>query len=163
MNIIEIQASDTLILRQRLLRQALPPQDCYFPGDHDSTTFHLGCLMHGQGLDDENSETAEDLVGIVSMYKRDNDVVHAGCGYQIRAMASDERARGKGVGLNLLNTAQTMAWAGGADYIWANARATAVGFYVKAGYRVVGDVFEIAGVGPHYVVYRNNMNTDNKF
>ena len=149
MKIIEINASDTLALRQRLLRQKLQPQDCYFPGDHDDTTFHLGCLIES-GLPDE-------LVGIVSMYKRDNEAIYDGCGYQIRAMASDENARGKGVGLKLLNTAQTKASARGADYIWANARVSAVGFYTKAGYDVVGDEFEIAGVGLHYVVYTRNQ------
>jgi GNAT superfamily N-acetyltransferase len=149
MKIIEINANDTLSLRQRLLRQKLQPQDCYFPGDDDDTTFHLGCLI--------DSEWPSSLVGIVSMYKRDNETIHDGCGYQIRAMASDENVRGKGVGLKLLNTAQTKALARGADYIWANARVSAVGFYTKAGYDVVGDEFEIAGFGLHFVVYIRNQ------
>lgn len=153
MNIIEINASDTLVLRQKLLRQNLKPQDCHFPGDNDETTFHLGCNRGNKG---SVGDVSDDLVGIVSMYKRSNEAVHDGCGFQIRAMASDESVRGKGVGLKLLVVAQKIALQHGADYIWANARATAVGFYEKAGYKVLGEKFEIAGVGPHYLVYRIN-------
>jgi len=158
MKIVEIASKQTLILRQRILRQKLKPQDCYFPGDDDATTFHLGCKVDGQEM---TGQQEDDLVGIVSMYKRANDEVHSGCGYQIRAMASDERMRGKGVGLKLLVAAQSKAFDDGADYVWANARATAVGFYKKAGYEVHGAEFEIVGVGPHYLISRTCVNALN--
>jgi len=155
MKIIEIASKQTLTLRQRILRQKLKPQECYFPGDDDATTFHLGCKVDNQLMPEQQED---DLVGIVSMYKRANDEVHSGCGYQIRAMASDERMRGKGVGLKLLVAAQSKAFDNGADYIWANARTAAVGFYQKAGYKVHGAEFEIPGVGPHYLVSHRCVN-----
>ena len=145
MKIQKIQASDTLALRKKLLRPNLSLEQCNYPGDSDISTYHLGCMINN------------DLSGIVSIYKRSNEDLHSGIGYQIRAMATCEKVRGQGVGLKLLREAENMAFNLSADYVWANARATAIGFYVKAGYKVIGKEFHVDGVGPHFIVYRTNQ------
>jgi hypothetical protein len=38
--------------------------------------------------------------------------------------------------------------------IWFNARTSAVGFYKKMGYEIVGSEFEIKEVGPHFLMYK---------
>jgi len=96
------------------------------------------------------------LVGVVSIYKRLNSEVHTGCGFQIRAMATCDSVRGKGIGLKLLNSAETCAFDLGAHYLWANARTSATGFYKKAGYTVCGEEFDIQGVGPHFLIFLAN-------
>lgn len=144
MKIHKIQASDTLVLRKKILRPNFSLKACNFPGDSDSSTFHLGCILNN------------DLCGIVSIYKRSNEHLHLGSGFQIRAMATCENVRGKGIGLKLLREAENIAFNLDADYIWANARSTAIGFYIKAGYKVIGEEFHVDGVGAHFIVYRTN-------
>jgi len=140
MEIRQIKYDETLTLRHNILRPDLTREECVYPGDTDSTTYHFGCFMDNQH------------VGIVSIYNKPNPEVHEGNGFQIRAMATCDSVRNKGIGLKLLHTAEDMAFNSGAHYLWANARTSALGFYKKAGYRVCGTEFTIAGVGPHYMV-----------
>lgn len=140
MEIREISPSDTLELRQCVLRPGLRLDQCVYAGDDDSTTHHFGCIVD------------DGLVGIVSIYKRDKVDLYSGCGFQIRAMATAESFRGKGLGLDLLRAAEKKAFTLGADYIWANARIAAVGFYRKSGYTIGENEFEIIDVGPHVLV-----------
>jgi GNAT superfamily N-acetyltransferase len=141
MQIIEIKASETLSLRNKILRPGLDLSLCHYPGDSDDSTHHLGCIANNE------------LVGIVSIYERSNSEVHSGCGFQIRAMATCETVRGQGLGLNLLKAAQEKAFDSGANYIWANARASAIGFYRRAGYTIGDNEFQIEGVGPHFLIF----------
>jgi hypothetical protein len=39
------------------------------------------------------------------------------------------------------------------DYLWCNARKRALPFYINMGFEVISDEFEVAGIGPHYVLY----------
>jgi len=141
----KIKASETLLLRRNILRPGLTLEQCNFFGDEDDSTIHLGCFLDAT------------LVGVVSIYKRSNSDVHTGCGFQIRAMATCDSVRGKGIGLKLLNSAETCAFdLVGAHYLWANARTSAIGFYKKAGYTVCGEEFDIEGVGPHFLIFLAN-------
>ncbi|MGI8983191.1 MAG: GNAT family N-acetyltransferase, partial [Acidimicrobiales bacterium] len=47
--------------------------------------------------------------------------------------------------------ADEVAGAGGAE-LWCNARMSAVGFYLRAGFEVVSDEFDVAGIGAHVVM-----------
>ena len=142
MEIHEIQASETWVLRQKLLRPDFNLEQCSYPGDSDVSSHHFACSSN------------HELRGIVSIYKRSNKAVHSGLGFQIRAMATCEEVRGKGLGLKLLAAAEKVAFNAGADYVWANARTSAIGFYVKAAYKVIGEQFHVDGVGPHLLVYQ---------
>ncbi|WP_051367914.1 GNAT family N-acetyltransferase [Hamadaea tsunoensis] len=53
-------------------------------------------------------------------------------------MAVDPAYRGQGAGRRLLSAVADQARAGGEAILWADARETAVGFYVACGARVVG-------------------------
>ncbi|WP_235889609.1 GNAT family N-acetyltransferase [Flavobacterium restrictum] len=44
------------------------------------------------------------------------------------------------------------------DLIWFNARKEAVGFYEKLGYTQKGELFAIAGVGEHIVLFKKIKN-----
>jgi predicted GNAT family N-acyltransferase len=70
-------------------------------------------------------------------------------------MATDPSVRGTGMGAQVLAAGLDRAFAGGAAVVWANARDTAVGFYERHGFEVVGDGFVTADTGlPHHVVVR---------
>jgi GNAT superfamily N-acetyltransferase len=141
MQILDIKASETLSLRSKILRPGLDLAQCNYPGDSDDSTQHLGCVVNNE------------LVGIVSIYERSNSQVHRGRGFQIRAMATCDTVRGKGIGLSLLKAAEQIAFDSGAKYIWANARASAIGFYKKAGHQIGHEEFQIEGVGAHFLVF----------
>lgn len=141
MEIVEIRADETLSLRNKILRPSMELEQCNYPGDTDNSTHHLGCYVN------------KELVGIVSIYERSNSEIYSGCGFQIRAMATSEAVRGKGLGASLLKSAEELAFKSGANYIWANARTSAIGFYKKAGYEIGDEEFHIKGVGAHFLIY----------
>ncbi len=138
MQIKQIPSVATIPLRNQILRPSRPESDCIYPGDDAPTTAHFAAYQ------------GEQQVGIVSIYQVNFAEQH-GVGYQIRAMATVAAVRGQGVGAQLLAHAEAYAMQHNADYIWANARASAQGFYAKQGYQIDQKVFEIKGVGPHHL------------
>ncbi|MBS2025230.1 MAG: GNAT family N-acetyltransferase [Deltaproteobacteria bacterium] len=65
---------------------------------------------------------------------------------KIQRMAVIDDARGQGVGLALLRALEAIAKEQGAKRFTLGAQLTARGFYEKAGYAPVGDVFMDAGI-----------------
>ncbi|RTZ60251.1 MAG: N-acetyltransferase [Gammaproteobacteria bacterium] len=137
-----IRAEQTYPLRQEILRPHRPAVECRFPNDFDDTTAHFGALDSGR------------IVGILSVYLASNEQLGIAHSWQLRAMATSEDHRGKGLGLRLLEAAESYVSAQGGKCIWANARLHALGFYKKAGYAAHGERFHIAHVGPHVLVTR---------
>lgn len=58
---------------------------------------------------------------------------------QVRYMAVDDAWQGRGIGAAILNELERAAAAIGAHTVVLNARESAIGFYEKCGYRIVGD------------------------
>jgi GNAT superfamily N-acetyltransferase len=69
-------------------------------------------------------------------------------------MATEPSARRRGVGAALLEACVDHVVAEAPGELWANARLGALDFYVRAGFDVVSDRFDIPGIGPHVVVRR---------
>lgn len=138
----QVRADDVRPLRHRILRPAQPFEETVYPGDDDPDTVHLGAF------------DGERLVGIASLYKEDRPGGPAG-GRRIRGMATETDVRGTGYGAALLAGCIEHAAGGGAHEVWCNARTVAVDFYRRAGFAVVSDEFDIAGVGPHVVMARS--------
>ena len=67
---------------------------------------------------------------------------------KLRQMAVAPEMQGQGIGLALLQKAEELAVERGYRIISLHARETAVPFYLRAGYRVIGDVFTEVGI-PH--------------
>jgi ribosomal protein S18 acetylase RimI-like enzyme len=74
--------------------------------------------------------------------------------YQIRGMAVLSEFQKKGFGEALLEYCENEIRLKSGNLIWFNARETAVGFYEKSGYEILGDQFEIPDVGPHYILFK---------
>ena len=72
--------------------------------------------------------------------------------WQLRGMAVEPTRQRHGYGVALLDAAIGRLRAAGADVLWANARDSALGFYVRYGMHVVGDGFVAAPGLPHHVV-----------
>jgi GNAT superfamily N-acetyltransferase len=72
------------------------------------------------------------------------------------AMAVDPARRRAGHGRRLLEAVADRARAAGESVMWADARETAVGFYVACGARVAGEPYtdEVTGLADRRVVFR---------
>ena len=77
---------------------------------------------------------------------------------QLRGMAVLDDVQGLGVGRTLLDAGIARARDVGARYVWARARDSAIGFYERAGFTVVGDAFvdDATGLDHHLVVLTLN-------
>jgi GNAT superfamily N-acetyltransferase len=72
--------------------------------------------------------------------------------WRLRGMATAPAARGRGVGAALLRACLDHARARGGARVWCNARVTAEGFYLGAGFVPEGGRFDIPGLGEHVVM-----------
>jgi predicted GNAT family N-acyltransferase len=132
----------TLGLRSKVLRNGRSLEECIFPTDKVEGAFHLAFYV-----DDE-------IATIASFFPK-NYKDKAELGYQLRGMATDTPFLGKGYGKQLVQFAVAYIKKTKTQYIWCNARTSAVKFYEKLGFNLVSEEFEIAGVGPHYEMILN--------
>ena len=139
--IAEIKAEDTYPIRKSVLREGMTLSHI-MAGDHDDDTLHLGLFDQDQ------------LVCIGSFMKADKDHFK-GLQYQLRGMASAKGSEGKGYGKALLTTAEQILKDRNVDVLWCNARVVAKEFYSKLGYQLIGDVFKVDQVGPHFLMFKN--------
>jgi len=68
---------------------------------------------------------------------------------QLRGMAVLQAWQGSGIGHQLLDYVAQLAESQGWE-LWCNARLSAVPFYQASRWCIVGDEFDISGIGPHY-------------
>lgn len=138
-----VRAADIRPLRHLALRPGQPFEQTVYAGDDDPATVHFGAFAE------------EGLVGAASLYREDRPG-HGGAapGWRLRGMATDPGARGLGHGRALLAACvDHVAGAGGGE-LWCNARSAATGFYRAAGFDVVGEEFDIPGIGAHVLMRR---------
>lgn len=133
----EVGVEPILDLRHRVLRTGLPRETAHFPGDELATTRHFAVFDGAQ------------VVGCATFLETERDGEAA---WQLRGMATDPGRQGQGVGRLLVERATAALSERGSSSYWCNARTSAVGFYEKMGWKTVGPEFQIAGVGPHYVM-----------
>jgi len=136
-----IPVEDTLPIRNDILRGGkLSLNECRFPGDDSEGAFHLGYF--------DNKK----LVCIATFHPK-NYEGYNGKGCQLRGMATLEECRGRGIGNQLVNFAIVYLRGQKANYVWCNARKSALKFYADLGFEVISDEFELPVIGPHRVLY----------
>ena len=138
----KITAFETIIVRHPVLRPGRPIESCHFDGDDLPTTSHFGLYFENQ------------LAGVISAFKAQNKLFTEENQYQIRGMAVLSEFQKKGFGEALLEYCENEIRLKSGNLIWFNARKTAIGFYEKSGYGILGDSFEIPDVGPHYILFK---------
>jgi predicted GNAT family N-acyltransferase len=70
---------------------------------------------------------------------------------RLRQMAVQNNLQGKGIGASIMNFAENVAHDAGYKKVIMHARKTAIGFYEKLGYTVVGKEFLEVSI-PHFVM-----------
>lgn len=132
----------THVVRHPVLRPGKPIDTCIFDGDDLQTTKHFGLYLD------------EDLIGVISVFENKNSTFNSLNQLQIRGMAVLNEFQGKGYGRLLVNEVENYAKKVKSDLIWFNARENAAKFYEILGYEIYGSLFDIAGIGLHYVMYK---------
>ena len=119
-----------LELRQRVLRKPLG-LDLYAEDlSAEGKEHHLCALKEGK------------VVGVILLNPTTPDA------FQMRQVAVDESLRGTGIGRQLVAFTEGVAREKGAKRIFLHARMSALAFYLKTGYRTVGEEYVHLGI-PH--------------
>ena len=139
----EIELARTIDLRTRVLRSHMPGVPAVAPSDESAATWHLGAFA------------GERLVGGITGFAEEAPGHPGVPAERFRFMAVEPDVQGGGVGRALLDEVTARARSRGARLLWANGRDSALGFYTRLGYEVVGDVFvDRTSHLPHHVVIR---------
>ena len=137
-----ITSAEAWPLRQSELRPGRPLAAAKFTGDDLPSTKHFGAFQ------------GNDLVGIASLFLAEMPE-HPGINaWQLRGMATAPAVRGAGFGRALVAACVAFATESGKPLIWCNARTSAVEFYRKLGWEILGAEFEVPDVGPHFHMWR---------
>ncbi len=139
MRVADTDAGATHELRRRVLRSHLPGADVDHPEDHLAGTIHLGVIDGGA------------VIATATMFPEATPYRPAARAVRLRGMAVAPEWQGRGVGALLLEAVVDRARAEGYEVVWANGRDSALGFYRRRGWEVVGEGFTSIGL-PHHVV-----------
>ncbi|MEX0798991.1 MAG: GNAT family N-acetyltransferase [Bacteriovoracaceae bacterium] len=143
MDVKQIDYSDTYPIRSQMLRPGLPIETCHFDGDDNELAFHLGAY-----IDDT-------LASVASFYfKSHPGIIEQEHQYQLRGMATLPEYQHQGLSRALLKAAFPIIQNNHVSLVWCNARVGASGFYEKVGFKKISDMFEVPGVGPHYLMVK---------
>lgn len=138
----QVPIEDVLDLRMAVLRDGTPSTNPRYPEDDSADSVHLAVLIDNH------------VVATSTWLPRPWAHVANVPATQLRGMAVAKAHQGSGIGGSLLHVGIDRAANQGSRYVWARARDTALYFYERHGFTVVGDQFmdEATGVGHHLVV-----------
>ncbi|MGD1844813.1 MAG: GNAT family N-acetyltransferase [Salibacteraceae bacterium] len=130
----------TYDLRHRVLRAHQPKEAAEYLEDHEVDSLHLGAFQECR------------LVGVISMYQKDQPDLDGGYHYRIRGMAVEPELQSKGIGTRMLQRGMQWLQEREVPLVWCNVRLSATAFYQKYGFTVLGPEFDLPPLGPHKVM-----------
>ena len=137
-----VKSDDLLNLRSKILRNNLDPNLCRFPGDKEINSFHVGAF---------NGNT---LIGGVSVMKNECKKKELPNCFQLRGLFVDKEFQHNGIGKTIVNFVENRLRDSGVNYLWMNARESAVLFYLKLNYSNSRISYVINEIGLHYLMYK---------
>lgn len=137
-----VKSEHLLNLRSKILRNNLDPNLCRFPGDKEINSFHLGAF---------NGNT---LIGGVSVMKNECKKKELPNCFQLRGLFVDKEFQHNGIGKTIVNFVENRLRDSGVNYLWMNARESAVLFYLKLNYSNSKISYVINEIGLHYLMYK---------
>ena len=137
-----VKSDDLLNLRSKILRNNLDPNLCRFPGDKEINSFHIGAF---------NGNT---LIGGVSVMKNECKKKELPNCFQLRGLFVDKEFQHNGIGKTIVNFVENRLRDSGVNYLWMNARESAVLFYLKLNYSNSKISYLINEIGLHYLMYK---------
>ena len=146
MDIKVVSAKDIRPLRNLVLRPNLPIETTYYDLDNDIETFHLASIM-------DNT-----IISIGTFYPENDIELQTKNGYRLRGMATHPKFRRKSAATKLMKESFVLLKEKKCDILWCNARLVAVEFYKSLGFKIIGKIFDIPSIGPHYKMYKSVIN-----
>jgi GNAT superfamily N-acetyltransferase len=143
MNVERVTLDDIHELRVRVLRKGTPATHANYPEDQYDDVVHLAIRVDG------------DVVATSTWFSKECPELPGQSAVQLKGMAVDDSLQTTGFGRALIDAGISLAKERGATLVWARARDTAVGFYEKCGFSVIGDGFiDEPTAMPHHIVIR---------
>lgn len=143
MHVQQVSLDDIMALRVRVLRQGTPATTANYLEDTFNDVVHLGIRI------------GDDVVATSTWFSKECPTSSAVPAVQLKGMAVDSSLQTSGYGRALIDAGIALARERGGHVVWARARDSAVGFYEKCGFVVVGDGFIDEPTGmPHHIVVR---------
>lgn len=123
-------------LRHKVLRPGLPFDTAIWARDQPPDSRHFAAM-----------DAQDRVLGVASFYHQDTDLAPNEPAWQLRGMAVEQALRGQGVGQKvLLESIDLLQASDPVRVIWCNARVSAIGFYEKLGFAVLGEPFLVPNV-----------------
>jgi len=138
MEVRQISTAECIPLRAKVLRPFHTLEDCAYP--QDPIAVHFGCFIGSA------------LVSIVTAHPEDKDLFAVKGQWRIRGMATQPEVQGKGYGGEALKALLAWARARELPLLWCNAREMAIPFYLRHGFTVESELFDIKGIGAHKIM-----------
>ncbi len=141
-NIRKVDAKKVRPLRHAELRKGQDFSTTSYIEDYEADTFHMACIVD------------EKIVTCASYYPEKSIKIKSNRAYRLRGMATDSNFQRKGYASDLMEESFKELKKRDCDMVWCNARLGAVDFYKSVGFKITGDLFDIAEIGPHYYMYK---------
>ena len=141
-NISKVDAEKVRPLRHSELRKGQDFSTTSYIEDYEAGTFHMACIVD------------EKIVTCASYYPEKSIKIKSDNAYRLRGMATDSNFQRKGYASDLMEESFKELKKRDCDMVWCNARLVAVDFYKSVGFKITGDLFDIAEIGPHYYMYK---------
>jgi GNAT superfamily N-acetyltransferase len=135
-------AEEVRPLRHSELRKGQDFSTTSYIEDYEAGTFHMACIVD------------EKIVTCASYYPEKSIKIKSKRAYRLRGMATDSNFQRKGYASDLMQELFKELKKRDCDMAWCNARLGAVDFYKSVGFKITGDLFDIAEIGPHYYMYK---------
>jgi GNAT superfamily N-acetyltransferase len=136
-----VPPSTTWPLRLEVLRPGRTLADVVYRGDDDDRSAHVAA---------KDADATVLAVGSVLP----EAPAWREAGWRVRGMATRPDRRGRGLGSSVLALLLAHVAGSGGGLVWCNARTGARHLYEGAGFAARGEVFELADIGPHLVMWR---------
>jgi GNAT superfamily N-acetyltransferase len=142
--VVPVAARELHELRRRVLRENDATKSVDEPRDAEPASMHFAGLLDGR------------VVVSASFYPTIAPIRSELLSYQLRYMAVDADVQGHGYGARVLDAAESLLVDVGAEQLWANARDTALGFYLKTGWELIPGSEHISAETqlPHHVIVK---------
>ena len=141
-NITKVDAEKVRALRHSELRKGQDFSTTSYLKDYEEDTFHMACIVD------------EKIVTCATFYPEKSIKIKSNNAYRLRGMATDSNFQRKGYATVLMNESFKELKKRDCNTVWCNARLVAVDFYESAGFKITGELFDIAEIGPHYYMYK---------
>jgi len=140
-----VTADEVRPLRTQVLRPSYAPgQLLVFPEDEQAECAHVAAFSDRK------------IIGVATFLLKPTRELDDPQAIQLRGMAVDAQMQGAGVGKCILDFAfwELKNRFPNSKWVWCNARESATHFYDRCGFEIISDVFDIAEIGPHFMMAR---------